>query len=223
MKNKYVVLSIAVLLLGLAVAGGTYAWLTLALNVTNANYNVGSHCFSINYNIDNEDGSQDISGTLFPGSGPIKGLSGRVGFKVSDSCDLLASGTLKLHLNSETSTRFGTVGEAHCENPDTYETLHEYTTSSECAGHGNWTSTSTVLKYAVYDNATATGTPIGAGFITTSDIGTDKVIAENIDITKTQAYYYVFIWLDGYLTDNTYTELPFSGYISANAVQKVSE
>ena len=43
MKKKYVVLSISVLLLGLAVAGGTYAWLTLGLNVVNGNYNIESH------------------------------------------------------------------------------------------------------------------------------------------------------------------------------------
>ena len=221
-KGKYIVLTIAIIVIGLSIAGGTYAWLTQAANVTNANYNVSSHCFSVEYTINNQDNTQDITGTLFPGSGPSKGLSGRVGLKTGTGCSLNANGTLKLHLNSGTSTRFGTVAEGHCENEETYETLNDYTTSSECFGHGTWTTTSTVLKYAVYDNSTATGSPLGAGYITTSDIGADKIIAENLPITTTQAYYYIFIWLDGYLTDNTYTELPLSGYIKAEATQRPS-
>ncbi len=220
LKKKNILMAIGVVFLGLAVAGGTYAWLTNTLNVTNGVYNVGTTCFSIDYNIANAGSGQDITGTLFPGSGPIKGLTGRVGLRLNPSCSITGTGTLKLHINSGTSTKYGTVGAAHCENTNTLETLNDYTTSSACSGHGTWTSSSTVLKYAVYNNATATGNPLSKGYITTSDIGTDKIIYDNIAITSsTMTYYYIFIWLDGYLTDDTYVDLPFTGYISASAVQ----
>ena len=220
-RNKYILMAAVVILVGLAVAGGTYAWLSASLNVTNGNSSGQTHCFLIDYNIDNagSGNGQSITGLLFPGSGPAKGLTGRVGLKVNSSCSLNGTGTLKLHINSGTSSVFGTVGEAHCENSTTLETLNDYKTSSACSGHGTWTSSTTPLKYAVYSNNAATGTPLSVGYITTSDIGNDKTIYNNISITSTQAYYYIFIWLDGYMTDNTFTDLSFDGYISASAVQ----
>ena len=343
-KKKIIMIIIVVILIGLCIAGGTYAWLTQGLNVTNGNYSTNIHCFRVDYDVSNvEDNmganlissygeynnvtksgdsflvdyttstantyiqfnlstpitknnnyvlrfdvtgldnntvvfrfpnsdsadneielvngentlyfstwtgndnlslvtfddytndptatftlssfmlyeqSQDITGTLFPGSGPVKGLSGKVGLKINDDCYLTGTGKLKLHIDSNTSTKLTTVGAAHCENPTTLETLNEYKTSDSCSDNdGTWTETSTVLKYAVYDNDTATGTLLGAGYISDSNIGNDLVIADNIAITKTQAYYYVFIWLDGYLTDNTYTDLSFGGYVSAEATQ----
>ena len=221
-RNKYVLMAIVVILVGIAVAGGTYAWMTVSLNVTNGSYNGSTHCFLIDYNIDNAGtgNGQQITGLLCPGSGPAKGLSGRVGLKLNSNCSLEGTGTLKLHINSGTSTAFGTVGAAHCENTSTLETLNDYKTSSACSGHGTWTSSTTPLKYAVYNNASATGPPLSVGYITTSDIGSDKTIYNNINITSTQAYYYIFIWLDGYMTDDTFTDLSFNGYISATAEQK---
>ena len=61
--------------------------------------------------------------------------------------------------------------------------------------------------------------PVSVGTISSSSVGSDVVLKDNILITNTQAYYYVYIWLDGYLTDATYIELPFSGHVKAEAVQ----
>ena len=219
--NKSVILAIIVILFGLGIAGGTYAFLTLSLNVVDGVYNVGSHCFLIDYGIDNGDGTQNIEGTMFPSSGPVGGLDGKVSLKISDSCSLVGNGTVKLHINSETSNKFTTVGAAHCENPNTLETMHDYTTSGSCTSNsGSWTSTTTPLKYAVYTTNDTTGTPIAKGYIVSGDIGNDKTILSNIDVNRVLKEYYIYFWLDGYMTDNTYVELPFSGYISAEATQK---
>ena len=217
--RKNIIMVTVIALMGMLIAGGTYAWLTARVNVTNGSYNVGTHCFLIDYNINNTDGTQNITGTMFPSSGPSKGLSGRVGLKISDSCDVSGIGTLKLHINSGTSTKFTTVGVAHCENTATGETLPDYKTSSACSGHGTWTSVTTPLKYAIYDNSAATGTPLSKGYIESSDINNDKEIYTGITLNRVQKYFYIFLWLDGYMTDNTYVDLPFNGYISASATQ----
>ena len=253
MKNKSVLLVIAILFIGLSLAGGTYAYLTMAANVTNGNYNTNTTCFNIDYNISNEGSGQDITGTMFPSSGPSGGLSGRVGLKVNASCSTNGLGTLKLHINSSTSSslmtsassycqnrktleaisgisteeacttaggRWQGYGDSFCENQVTLQRMTDYTTENACtSAGGTWKSGGSPLKYAVYDNNAATGAPLSKGYITSSDIDTDKVIYTDFIIDSTQAYYYIFIWLDGYLVDNDVNDLPFSGYIKTEANQ----
>ena len=253
MKNKSILLVIAILLVGLSLAGGTYAYLTMAANVTNGNYTTNTTCFNIDYNISNEGSGQDITGTLFPSSGPSGGLSGRVGIKVNASCSTNGLGTLKLHINSSTSSSLMTAassycqnrktleaisgisteadcntaggrwqgyGDSFCEDPATLQRMTDYTTENACTGAGGtWKSGGSPLKYAVYDNNAATGAPLSKGYITSTDINNDKTIYTDFVIDSNQAYYYIFIWLDGYLLDNAVNDLPFSGYIKAEANQ----
>ncbi len=253
MKNKSILLVIAILLVGLSLAGGTYAYLTMAANVTNGNYNTQTTCFNIDYNISNEGSGQDITGTLFPSSGPSGGLNGRVGIKVNASCSTRGLGTLKLHINSNTSSslmtsassycenrktleaisgitteadcttaggRWRGYGDNFCENPATLGRMTEYTTQYACTSHGGtWKSGGSPLKYAVYDNSNATGASLSKGYITSTDINTDKIIYDNFIIDSNQQYFYIFIWIDGYLVDNAVNDLPFSGYVKAEANQ----
>ena len=253
MKNKSILLVIAILLVGLSRVGGTYAYLTMTASVTNGNYNTTTTCFNIDYNISNEGSGQDITGTLFPSSGPNSGLSGRVGLKVNSSCSTNGIGTLKLHINSTTSSslmtsassycqdrktlepisgittesacttaggRWRGYGDAYCENTVTLQRMTEYTTQNDCTNNdGIWKSGGSPLKYAVYDNSNATGVPLSKGYITSTDINTDKTIYDNFIIDSNQAYYYIFIWIDGYLVDNAVNDLPFSGYVKASADQ----
>ena len=252
-KKRLISIIIAVIMFIALIAGATYAALSSALNTTNEVYNVASECFLIDYNINNTDGTQDITGTLFPSATIDKGLNGRVGLKISTSCNLYGTGTLKLHVDSTTSSTLTTpaasycesrktlepisgistaaacqtaggrwrgYGDSYCENNNTLERMPDYTTQSDCTSHsGTWKSGGSPLKYAVYDNANLTGNPIAKGPIRSSDIGNDITLKNDIEITSTQQYFYIYIWLDGYLTDSTYTELPFSGYIGASAIQ----
>ena len=253
MRNKNFILLITVLFVGLALAGGTYAFLTSSVNITNNVYNTVTGCFNVDYTIDNGDNTQDITGTLFPSTNASGGLNGRVGIKANTTCGLNGIGTLKLHINSETSSTFmtsassycedrGTMepitgisteadcqttggrwrgyGDSYCESNTTLERLTDYTDSSSCANHsGTWKSGGSPLKYAVYSNATATGAPLSKGYITAADIGNDVTIYDGFIVDATQDYYYVFIWLDGYLVDNSVNNLSFGGYIKAEAVQ----
>ncbi len=266
-KNKKLIIAmIIVTLICLGVAGATYAYLTLATNVTNAAYNLGTHCFTIDYNINNVDGSQDITGTLFPSGTVTGGLTGRVGMKINNNCDINGIGTIKLHINGNNATsatltssansycedrstlepmtgndapstkadcdtaggRWQSYGESYCENNNTLERMIGYTNSSSCTSNGGtWITCSnnncnvSPLKYAIYDNSAGTGTPLDKGTIVSTDIGDDISIYDGFTISKTQdyTYYYIFIWLDGYLTNASYVNLPFSGYITAEAVQ----
>ena len=253
MKNKSILLVVAILLIGLSLAGGTYAYLTMAASITNGNYNTQTTCFNIDYNISNEGSGQDISGTLFPSANASGGLSGRVGLKANASCGLNGLGTLKLHINSSTSSNLMTsassycqdrktlepisgittesacttaggrwrgYGDAYCESNSTLERLTTPTDSESCtSAGGTWKTGGSPLKYAVYDNNAGTGIPLAKGYIESTDINTDKVIYDNFIIDTNQKYYYIFIWIDGYLVDNAINDLPFSGSISANANQ----
>ena len=44
-KNTFLI--VLILLIGLAIAGGTYAYLNLTANVTNGTYNLTSTCFLV--------------------------------------------------------------------------------------------------------------------------------------------------------------------------------
>ena len=214
--KKNILLIVLVLVLGLAMAGGTYAWLTINANVSNTNYTATSTCFLVDYT----DNTQTLSGTLFPSVGPNKGLSGSVSLKVNSSCLVSGKGTLYLHVNNGTSTKFGAIVDAHCENPNTLETLHDYKTSSACSTNGgSWVTTGSALKYAVYDNNTLTGNPLAKGYFANSLIGSEGPLYADFDVTYTEKTYYIYVWLDGYVSDNTYTNLPFDGYILARATQ----
>ena len=252
--KKNVLLIITVLFVGLGVVGGTYAWFSNNIETTNEIYNVATSCFLIDYNINNTDNSQDITGTMFPSGTVSGGLSGRVGLRTNANCNLDGVGTLKLHVNGNNATsgtlttsassycedrstlqpipgistqaactsasgRWQGYGDSYCESNITLERLTNYNSSNCASNNGTWKSGGSPLKYAVYDNASATGTPLSKGYITSGNIGGDVTILNNISITSTQQYYYIFIWLDGYLTDSTYSNLPFSGYISAEAEQ----
>ena len=251
-KNVKVLIIVSIAIIGISIIGGTYAYLTMGVNVTNGTYNnVGTYCLDINYSINNVDNSQDITGTLFPSGTINKGLNGRVGIKTASGCAPTAKGLLKLHVDRSTSEEltkttfsycesrstleplyeYGTevecttaggrwrgYGDNYCENPNTLERMPDYTTESDCNSHnGSWTTPESPLKYAVFDSAEANATPVSVGRIEETDIGKDIAIYNNFTITSTQTYYYIYIWLDGYLTDNTYTSLPFGGTINAEA------
>ena len=204
-----------VMIIGMVV-GGTYAWVVIKANVVNSTYNATSTCFLLDYT----DNTQTIVGTMFPSADHTGGLTGGVSMKVSSSCSVTGTGVLYLHINNNTSTKFGTTASEHCENATTLTTLKNYKTSSQCSsGNGSWVTNGKVFKYAIYDNAAGTGTPLKVGYFDSSKIGSDQTLYSNFVVNSTQKNMYVFFWLDGYLTDNTYTNLLFSGYIYVIATQ----
>lgn len=223
-KRKKILLVVGIILACVLVAGGTYAYLTFSVSVTNGTISGNVECFEIDYSILNDASATDssqITGTLFPSKGASGGLSGKVSININASCNVTGTGTLYLNVDSGTSTTLVQTVADHCENKTTLETLNDYTTSAECTADSSrmWVSTGTGLKYAVYSSADATGTPLNVGYITGSDIGGDIPIYSEFDVNSTVSSYYIFIWMDGYITDSTYTELPFGGYIHASVLQ----
>ena len=213
-KKKNIILSIVVILVGLALVGGTYAYLSSTMTITNNVVNGSTTCFDIDY-IDNTD---QITGTMFPSANHTKGLTGAVSLKIKNTCNLDGIGNLYLHVNNNTSNLFITTAGPHCENKSTLETLTQYTTSGTCNGSNrSWVTTGTPLKYAVYGNSTGTGTPLSVGYVNAID--SDIAVYKDFAITHTQKDYYIFLWLDGHLTDNTYTNLSFDGYVKVDATQ----
>lgn len=274
-KNKKILI-FGIILGVVLIAGGTYAFLTMALNVQNGNVNGKLECFQINYNacnlwdvngdgVINEDDAQalkdyvlgngnenyiyrdlngdgiinntdvgqfracvrnlvnkgDLTGTLFPTTNITGGLFGSLAMGVNSACNITGIGTIYLHVGTESSVTLLRKTDGHCENPTTLETLTSYTSSNECLTDGNkWVTDGSALKYAVYDNAMGTGVPLSVGYITGGDIGEDISLYTGFDVNSTNNRYYMFIWLDGNLTNEDYEDLPFSGYIHASVVQK---
>jgi len=277
-KNKKILI-FGIILGVVLIAGGTYAFLTMALNVQNGNVNGKLECFQINYNacnlwdvngdgvIDTNDsaalndyfngtvnenyiyrdingdgainnldatlfsdclnGTQtnnsvgDLRGTLFPSTEITGGLFGSLAMGVNSACNITGTGTIYLHVGTESSVTLLRKTDGHCENPTTLEALTSYTSSNECLTDGNkWVTDGSALKYAVYDNAMGTGVPLSVGYITGGDIGEDISLYTGFDVNSTNNRYYMFIWLDGNLTNEDYEDLPFSGYIHASVVQK---
>ena len=274
-KNKKILI-FGIILGAILIAGGTYAFLTMALNVQNGNVNGKLECFQIDYNacnlwdvngdgvinddddtafheyvlgtinenytfhdmngdgkVDTKDRGQfracllnklnkgDLGGTLFPSTEITGGLFGSLAMGVNSACNITGTGTIYLHVGTESSVTLLRKTDGHCENPTTLETLTSYTSSNECLTDGNkWVTDGSALKYAVYDNATGTGVPLSVGYITGGDIGEDISLYTGFDVNSTNNRYYMFIWLDGNLTNEDYEDLPFSGYIHASVVQK---
>lgn len=223
MKKKNIILSMVVIMVGIMVAGGTFAYLTFSINFVNNVVSGETDCFSVDYSINNDDGTQDITGTLFPTVGPSKGLFGKVSINMNSNCNMTGTGTLYLKVNSGTSTMFGTVASGHCEDNTYLTTMNDYKSESACtAAGGTWISSGTVLKYAVYSSSNTESTPLRVGYFNNNAIGSQQVLYDGFDVNKTKQNYYIYLWLDGYLTDNNYTNLPFSGSIDARVVQNAS-
>lgn len=211
-KNKKIII-VGILVLFLLLIGGTYAYMVYSATISNGNYNTKTTCFNINY-----DTGADIAGTLFPSSGPSGGIAGGVSLIVDSSCSLNGIGDLYLDINSVGDTLIQTVSE-HCENSATLMTLSNYTNSTDCTDNGGiWVDAGTALKYAVYNTSGVSNetVPLNVGYIT--GVGSINIYS-GFDITATRSSYYIHVWLDGNISDDTYANMSFDGKISASAVQ----
>ena len=210
-KNIYII--IFSILLGVILIGGTYAALT-GLTVTNAAYSGTTACFDIEYDITNDDGSSPITGTLFPSSNPQGGLSGKVTMSIADDCDTEGIGTINLNVVNATKTLLQKVDE-HCEDKTTLKTLTSYTTASACnKTNTKWVTDGTALKYAVYTDIYKE--PISTGYVNKN--GT-IAIYDDFELTHTPTEYYIYIWLDGEISDNSYANASFNGTVTATVAQ----
>jgi len=226
LENKKIFWIIVVITLGFLVVGGTFAYLTVSVGVNNGSYNYAVECFMVDYDITNDgfdssnNETSNIEGTLFQSVAPVGGLTGKVSMKMKDTCSVTGTGTLYIHVGNDVSPNLVKTVSAHCEDSTVLQTQKDYTSESACtAVSGNrWVIDGSALKYAVYTSGDLTA-PEAVGYINTSDIGTDLEIMTGIDVNNSIASYDVYIWLDGYLADNTYISLPFSGYIHALVMQ----
>lgn len=235
--KKNITLVISILLFVLLIVGSTFAYLIFSVYVTNGVYNTSLTCFNVTYDINNSDGSSDITGTLFPSSGPSGGLNGAVKIGIDPDCNVNAIGNLYLDVDSASDLLFQTV-EAHCENSQTLKTMTDYTTEDECvaATNGTWVTDGGPLKYAVYNTSQVTSStvPIKVGYLkqlSQINIYEDFILYDVDSETQSSAAtaagfgsdgnisYYIYIWMDGNLTDNSYASLSLVSSLDATVVQ----
>ena len=216
--KKSIILSLVICAFGLLLVGGTYAYFTMAFNATNSSIVTDTRCFSVNYT----DNTDQITGTLFPSAGPGKGLSGSIFYQANTSCGVSGRGSFKLLVGNGTSSTLTTVVEPHCENKYTLETVRGFS-QADCSSNDStkWVTNGTALKYALFDSASRTHI-YAAGYIDSTFIGNEKEIHSSFSVTPTLKSYYIYIWLDGNVSDNTYTNLPFSATSRLDVVQVAS-
>ncbi len=220
-KRKLYGTLIAVIAFAILVVGATLAWLTYTFNATNGVYNTATSCFNISYS-----GGSDITGDLQFSSNPTEGLSTSISIGMDNSCIIASEVSIKLNIHSETSeVLYSTVSE-HCENPYTLETLYSYDNQADCeSNNGSWVRPNLVspsaLKYAIYSHANPTSStiPIKVGYINRS--GTQELFASELGVGSTDTYY-IYIWLDGELANEEYSNKPFRGSINASARQETA-
>lgn len=152
MKRKNIILAISIIVVGALVVAGTYAYLVYSANVTNGTYNTVVECFDVVYDITNDDGTSNISGTLFPSASPSGGLYGKVTIKMNPSCNVTGIGNLYLDVDS----KYNLVSyvNAYCSNATTFESVSEYTEQSTCEAAGyTWIEGGSALKYIIFDSS----------------------------------------------------------------------
>ena len=216
-KNKNIIIIIVIVLLTMAVIGGTYAYMRLSIDITNNTLAYNTTCFDIVYDADND--NTPITGTLVPSSGPSGGLSGKISLGLDEKCTGIdAYGNFILNIDNSSNILFQTVN-AHCENSNTLRTLIKYTDKESCeSNNGKWVTDGTAFKYAIYNtNSIDSMTlPLVTGYLNSSS---NSVIYENAAILNETVDYYVYIWLDGNLSDNSYANQSFNGNVSVSVLQ----
>lgn len=231
-SKKYTIFVIlGILLISLLIAGGTYAYLFFGVEITNKNVIGSTTCFNVIYDEDNGNDGTPINGMLLPSSVPSGGLSGKITIGMDADCNIDSYGNFYLNIDTGSDILFQPVG-PHCENSQTLRTLFDYTEQATCEAqsNGKWVTNGTALKYAIYTTGTVTSTsiPIKTGYISTDGTST---IYENFVISNyhgsnsavdTVTDYYVYIWLDGNLSDNSYANQSIVGDISATVSQVLS-
>ena len=236
-RKKHLLLIASIIMLILVVAGGTYAFLNYKINATNNVYNSVTHCLIAEY-------GKGIKGRVsvkisnecdLTGVGTLKlhinnTTSSKLTTVAESYCALRRTGEKLTEYTTQSACeedsnkrRWYGYGDSYCENSTTLQRLVNYKNESDCTSNsGVWKTGGSPLKYAVYDNADATGNPLSVGIIKSTDINHDIDIYTNFTINNQLKYYYVYIWLDGYLSDESYAKLPFDGYISVQVVQNHS-
>ena len=207
---------VGIVLAFLIIVGGTFAYLIFDVNISNKNIASATTCFDIIYDADN---SSPITGTLIPSSSPAGGLSGKITIGMDEECDIDGYGNFYLNITTGSDILFQTVT-PHCEDSQTLKTLGAYTDQASCEAqsNGKWVTEGTALKYAIYttDDVTTSTIPVSVGYL--DSVG-QKTIYENFPITNTIVDYYVYVWLDGNLSDNSYANQSIVGDVSASVSQ----
>lgn len=201
---------IGVIMFALLIVGATYAWLTLAANVTNGNYVVGTKNFIINYV-----GGAEIANTVQTASATTTNITAATGANDSTDDGWLAVTASKTAASAKASDF----------------TIKLHVTSN--------TLTTNALTYAVCKGACPTGIALATvegGIVTcgvgVADCGTIAGKQSNKDITLyvdnetfnvaeavPETTYNVYIWLDSGTIVAADIGKTFSGYIHASATQ----
>ncbi len=169
-KKKIIVVAIFIILITLI--GGTLAYIVFGMNFTNHTYTDYAECFDIDYSILNDDDTSSIAGTLFPSIDYSGGLYGKVSLNINEKCNITGLGEINLHV--DTKYKLVSYSPRHCENPNTLETITDYTTQSTCESAGySWVVGGSAIKYAVVSNE---------GIESVGDILTDKVYTEDKEL-----------------------------------------
>lgn len=249
-KRYYVILVMAVVLGGLLLTGGTYAWLTFSTTVGDNEIVANSTCFIIDYsgdfqslgslpgdvNGDNKLNLADITSMRSYVSGNKDFTSEQIALGDSDGDGDLDSDDVE-YWRTVVSSRdpaapvyyYGLLFPSKTAKGGLSGSV-TLNINSECSVAGKGTITlnvgsdtgSVLLSEGALKYAVYDSTKTNELASGTLTATGDKTLYTNFSLSTTATTYYVYVWLDGTIADNDYINAPFSGYLRASAVQTES-
>lgn len=194
-NNKSMSLSIiTVLVIMVLVAGGTYAWLTSQLAVTNGNYNTKSMNFVVNYTNGNALSSLPTLASPTPSTAALITVSASLGTASTP-------GDLTIYLNSNVTG------------------LTTQETALITSGAINYAVCIRGVDTCTSDFSSV---PAAQKGVVNSTANSGKLaILSGSQLQYTTRYYDIYLWLDGskITNDMASTNATYSGFISAEAIQ----
>lgn len=208
-SKKIIGTIIGILMFAVLIAGATFAWLTIAANVTNGNYTATTKNFIIDYS-----GGTQITNTIITDNATTTNITSETSASETDDGWLAVTASktaasakassfqVKLHVNSNTVTT-------------------KAVTWAICKG-----ACPTSVALATVSSGTATcGTGVlNCGTIAAGASNTDIVLYNdtstfNTDSAVSTTTYNVYIWIDASTAVSADIGKTFSGYIHASATQ----
>lgn len=205
-KRKLIGMILGVTLFAALIAGATFAWLSFDASVTNGTYNGASLNFTYTYAGGNAVSSISMLGAT-PARSSIKDKAGYIVLTASKAANTAkaSSFNIKLHKTSNTISPETVIRYAVCKG-----------TADNCSN-----AASTAIP------STTNTTFVAYGQLGTWDSSSDVTLYSDTSTFAAEgaasATYYVYIWIDGTLINDTNQDTvlgkSFSGYIHASSTQ----
>lgn len=210
-KKKLIGTIIGVVLFAALIAGATFAWLTISLNVTNGDYIYNTTKFVINYQSETTDLGGELPTLQSPTASAAKDMvvsAYRNEFYIDELTGKkfsIPNGILYLKVTSDLDnfiTRGGVINYAVCSGSET---------TSDC--NGLTTGQTGVLSTGAITN-------VGEQIIYETKDPDKFEAGPGVGIPTTETFYWIYFWIDPAKVSEEMLEETYQGHVHASAEQR---